>query len=118
MVESYTREAGVRNLERQIANVCRKIAKDIAVGTTKKVSISRKNVSSYLGPEKFLPELAERNNKPGIVIGLAWTAFGGDILFIEATKMNYFPVNLFRKIFCKLFENNAKSLRIYYNNYF
>jgi len=87
LVESYTREAGVRNLERQIANVCRKIAKDIAVGTTKKVSISRKNVSSYLGPEKFLPELAERNNKPGIVIGLAWTAFGGDILFIEATKM-------------------------------
>ena len=87
LVESYTREAGVRNLERQIANVCRKVAKDIAVGTTKKVSISRKNVSSYIGPEKFLPELAERNNKPGIVIGLAWTAFGGDILFIEATKM-------------------------------
>ena len=87
LVESYTREAGVRNLERQIANVCRKVAKDVATGTTKKVSISSKNVSSYIGPEKFLPELAERNNKPGIVVGLAWTAFGGDILFIEATKM-------------------------------
>ena len=87
LVESYTREAGVRNLERQIAHVCRKVAKDVATGNTKKVSISSKNVSSYIGPEKFLPELAERNNKPGIVVGLAWTAFGGDILFIEATKM-------------------------------
>jgi len=87
LVESYTREAGVRNLERQIANVCRKVAKKIAMGKTKKASISGKSVSQYIGPERFLPELAERNNKPGIVVGLAWTAFGGDILFIEATKM-------------------------------
>ena len=87
LVESYTREAGVRNLERQIANVCRKVAKDIAMNNIKSASVSDKSVSKFLGPEKFLPELAERNNKPGIVVGLAWTAFGGDILFIEATKM-------------------------------
>ena len=87
LVESYTREAGVRNLERQIANVCRKVAKDISMNNIKSASISSKSVSKFLGPEKFLPELAERNNKPGIVVGLAWTAFGGDILFIEATKM-------------------------------
>ena len=87
IVESYTREAGVRNLERQIANVCRKVAKDIAMKNLTIASVSSKSVSKFLGPEKFLPELAERNEKPGIVVGLAWTAFGGDILFIEATKM-------------------------------
>ena len=87
LVESYTKEAGVRNLERQIANVCRKVATEIASGNQKNVSISSKNVEQYIGPKKFLPEIAERNTKPGIVVGLAWTAFGGDILFIEATKM-------------------------------
>jgi ATP-dependent Lon protease len=87
LVESYTREAGVRNLERKIANVCRKVAKKIASGDLKKTSITSKNVADFIGPKIFLPELAERNNMPGIVVGLAWTAFGGDILFIEATKM-------------------------------
>ncbi len=87
LVESYTRESGVRNLERQIANVCRKVATEVATGNKKNVSISLKNVEKYIGPKKFLPEIVERNTKPGIVIGLAWTAFGGDILFIEATKM-------------------------------
>ena len=87
LVESYTREAGVRNLERQIANVCRKVATKIASGNKKNASISSKNVEQYIGPKRFLPEIAERNTKPGIVVGLAWTAFGGDILFIEATKM-------------------------------
>jgi ATP-dependent Lon protease len=87
LVESYTREAGVRNLERKIANVCRKVAKKIASGDLKKTSITSKNVANFIGPKIFLPELAERNNMPGIVVGLAWTAFGGDILFIEATKM-------------------------------
>ena len=87
LVESYTRESGVRNLERQIANVCRKVATKIVSGNKKNVSISSKNVEEYIGPKKFLPEIVERNIKPGIVVGLAWTAFGGDILFIEATKM-------------------------------
>jgi ATP-dependent Lon protease len=87
LIESYTREAGVRNLERQIANVCRKTAKDIASGKQKSISVNEEKVFEYLGPKKFLPEVAERANQPGVVVGLAWTAFGGDILFIEATKM-------------------------------
>ncbi|MBJ47944.1 MAG: endopeptidase La [Candidatus Marinimicrobia bacterium] len=87
LIDSYTREAGVRNLERQIANVCRKVAKDISAGSIKKSTISPLKVSEYLGPIIFHSEIAERCKKPGIAIGLAWTAFGGDILFIEASKM-------------------------------
>ena len=86
-IESYTREAGVRNLERQLANLCRKTAKDIATKTKKKVLINPSVVEEYLGPEIFFSEVAERTSKPGVVVGLAWTAFGGDILFIEACKM-------------------------------
>ena len=87
LTESYTRESGVRNLERQIANVCRKVAKDIASGKRKSIKITPEKVGDYLGAKKYYPEAAERTNKPGVVIGLAWTAFGGDILFIESTKM-------------------------------
>ncbi len=87
LIESYTREAGVRNLERQIANVCRKVAKNISVGTYKSIKVDGKEVSNLLGPEIFFSDVAERCTKPGVVIGLAWTAFGGDILFIEASKM-------------------------------
>ena len=87
IIESYTRESGVRNLERQIANVCRKVAKDIATGKSKSVKVTPKIVEGYLGAKKYYPEVSERTNIPGVVVGLAWTAFGGDILFIEATKM-------------------------------
>ena len=87
LIESYTREAGVRNLERQLANVCRKVAKDIAVGDKKKVDVNPNVVFDYLGAEIFHSDVAERCSQPGVVIGLAWTAFGGDILFIEASKM-------------------------------
>ena len=87
LIDSYTREAGVRNLERQIANVCRKVAKNISVGTYKSIKINEKVVSNLLGPEIYFSDVAERCTKPGVVIGLAWTAFGGDILFIEASKM-------------------------------
>ena len=87
LIESYTREAGVRNLERQLANVCRKAARNISSGKQKSISVTSEKVYKYLGPKKFLPEVAERANQPGVVVGLAWTAFGGDILFIEATKM-------------------------------
>ncbi|MAZ68613.1 MAG: endopeptidase La [Candidatus Marinimicrobia bacterium] len=87
LIESYTREAGVRNLERQISNVCRKTAKDIATKVKKKVVVTPEVVHNYLGPEVFFSDVAERANKPGVVVGLAWTAFGGDILFIEACKM-------------------------------
>ena len=87
LIESYTREAGVRNLERQIANVCRKVAKNISVGKYKSTKVDAKEVHNLLGPEMFFSEVAERCSKPGVVVGLAWTAFGGDILFIEASKM-------------------------------
>ena len=87
LIESYTKEAGVRNLERQLANVCRKAARRIASGALKSINVSPDKVYEYLGPKKFISEVAERTEQPGVVIGLAWTAFGGDILFIEATKM-------------------------------
>ena len=87
LVESYTREAGVRNLERQLANVCRKAAREITGGKRKSINVTPKKVFEYLGPKKFISEIAERTHQPGVVVGLAWTAFGGDILFIEATKM-------------------------------
>jgi len=87
LIDSYTREAGVRNLERQLANVCRKTAKDILVNKPKKIIIDDEKVLEYLGPKRFISDMAERTNKPGVVVGLAWTAFGGDILFIEASKM-------------------------------
>jgi ATP-dependent Lon protease len=87
MVESYTREAGVRNLERQLANVCRKAAREITDGKRKTINVDPEKVYEYLGPKKFISEIAERTQQPGVVVGLAWTAFGGDILFIEATKM-------------------------------
>ncbi|MCF7797398.1 MAG: endopeptidase La [Lentisphaeria bacterium] len=87
IISHYTREAGVRNLEREIGHICRKVAREKAEGNTKPRRITRKNVDKYLGPKKFYSEIAERMVKPGIAIGLAYTAVGGDILFIEATKM-------------------------------
>ncbi len=87
LMHHYTREAGVRNLEREIANVLRKIARKIVEGEEGSIKVTAKDVREYLGPQRFYSELAERMSKPGIAIGLAWTAVGGDILFIEATKM-------------------------------
>ncbi|MFZ5515852.1 MAG: endopeptidase La [Candidatus Zhuqueibacterota bacterium] len=91
MINSYTREAGVRNLERQIAGVCRGVAKDVAmsknISHAKKTRITEKKLTEYLGPKKFFQESAERINETGIAIGLAWTPVGGDILFFESTKM-------------------------------
>jgi ATP-dependent Lon protease len=91
IINSYTREAGVRNLEREIAAICRGVAKDVAMAkdikTVEKKVINIDQVNEYLGPKKFFPETAERINETGIAIGLAWTPVGGDILFIEASKM-------------------------------
>ncbi|GAB4377915.1 MAG: endopeptidase La [Calditrichia bacterium] len=87
IIKSYTKEAGVRNLERQIAAICRGVARDVAAGKIEKTKITSEMISNYLGPVKYFSEVAERIDEPGIVTGLAWTALGGDILFIEATKM-------------------------------
>ena len=87
LVRSYTRESGVRNLEREIANVLRKVARDLVEKTIKKIRVTSKKVIEYLGAPRFYSEIAERTTKPGVVTGLAWTAAGGDILFIESSKM-------------------------------
>ncbi|MCK5077877.1 MAG: endopeptidase La, partial [Calditrichia bacterium] len=87
VINNYTREAGVRNLERQIAALCRSVAKNVASGKSDKHVIDEKKVVDILGGEKFYSEAAERITESGIATGLAWTPVGGDILFIEATKM-------------------------------
>lgn len=87
IISSYTREAGVRNLEREIAAICRGVAKDVARGIKEKVIIGPENLHKFLGPVKFFPEVAERTSDPGVATGLAWTPTGGDIIFVEATKM-------------------------------
>ena len=87
IITSYTREAGVRNLEREIAAICRGVAKDVARGITEKVFIGPESLHKFLGAVKFFPEVAERTSEPGVATGLAWTPTGGDIIFVEATKM-------------------------------
>ena len=88
LARGYTREAGVRNLEREVASVCRKVARRRAEGQTELVRISPDLVTSFLGVPRFeLEEVEERTRVPGVAIGLAWTPVGGDILFIEATRM-------------------------------
>ena len=87
LIRSYTREAGVRNLEREIANVLRKVARGVVEKKTKKTRVTKTKVGDYLGAARFHSELAERATKPGVVTGLAWTAAGGDILFVESTRM-------------------------------
>lgn len=87
IITSYTREAGVRNLEREIAAICRGVAKDVARGINEKVVVTSELLNKFLGPVKFFPEVAERTSEPGVATGLAWTPTGGDIIFVEATKM-------------------------------
>ena len=87
IITGYTREAGVRNLERRIADVCRSVAVEVASGRTEKRIVDEADIPEMLGPEKFYNEVAERTEVSGVATGMAWTAAGGDILFIEATKM-------------------------------
>ena len=88
LIQSYTREAGLRNLEREIATLCRKVARQTAEGQTELTEITRDRVTELLGAPKFhREELTERTRVPGVAVGLAWTPVGGEILFIEATKM-------------------------------
>ncbi|HEX3695066.1 MAG TPA: endopeptidase La [Polyangia bacterium] len=89
LIDSYTREAGVRNLEREVANVIRAIAVLVAEGKAQPVeTVTVERIPEFLGPQKHQSEVAERTAEPGVATGLAWTPVGGDILFIEATKMN------------------------------
>jgi ATP-dependent Lon protease len=88
IIDSYTREAGVRNLEREIGAVCRSLVMRIAEGEANLVMVAdAEAVERILGPPRYMPDLAERTSSPGVVTGLAWTPSGGDILFIECTSM-------------------------------
>jgi ATP-dependent Lon protease len=89
LIRHYTREAGVRNLEREIATVCRKQARRIAEGSTEKLVVTPENLGEFLGVPKFRldAELVERTRQPGVAVGLAWTPTGGDVLFVEANVM-------------------------------
>ncbi|MEQ8976277.1 MAG: endopeptidase La, partial [Deltaproteobacteria bacterium] len=87
LIVDYTREAGVRNLERTLTSVVRGVAVEVAEGKTDLTTVQKEDLTKYLGPEKFYNEMAQRTELAGVATGLAWTASGGDILFIEATKM-------------------------------
>jgi ATP-dependent Lon protease len=88
IIEEYTREAGVRNLEREIGTVCRKIARDVAEGKAKsKVRISAKRARELIGKRRFFSETRRRTKDPGVATGLAWTPVGGEVLFIEASAV-------------------------------
>ncbi|RLB02597.1 MAG: endopeptidase La, partial [Deltaproteobacteria bacterium] len=87
IIRLYTKEAGVRNLERQIAAICRSVAKNVVSGKKGLVVVDAKDLEKILGPIKYIPEMAARVWGPGLATGLAWTPVGGDIIFIEATKM-------------------------------
>jgi ATP-dependent Lon protease len=87
IIKDYTREAGVRNVEREIANVCRKVAKAVAEGKPTPITVRAADLHDYLGNPRFFAETAIMIDRPGVVTGLAWTPSGGDILFVEATQM-------------------------------
>jgi ATP-dependent Lon protease len=87
IIREYTREAGVRNSEREIGTVVRKVARKIAAGATTPISIEAEQIPDYLRRPRFENEVIERIDRPGIATGLAWTPAGGDVLFIEATMM-------------------------------
>jgi ATP-dependent Lon protease len=88
IIEEYTREAGVRNLEREIGSVCRKIAREVAEGKVEgKVTVSAKRVRELLGRRRYFAEQRRRTKDPGVATGLAWTPVGGEVLFVEATAM-------------------------------
>ncbi|MCY2951824.1 MAG: endopeptidase La [Planctomycetota bacterium] len=87
VIESYTREAGVRTLERNIGSILRGIAAKIVSGKARQITVNKEQVERFLGPRKFEPELASRTSVPGVATGMAYTPVGGEILFIEASRM-------------------------------
>jgi len=87
IVDGYTREAGLRNLEREIASVARKVARRVASGHKKKITVDVKDIARLLGPQRFVREALSRQGQVGVVPGLAYTSVGGELLFVEATSM-------------------------------
>src|SRR5262249_35229387 len=87
IIRQYTREAGVRTLEKQIAAICRHVAMRIAEGGTSSLRVGSEDLASILGPRRFENEVAMRTSVPGVATGLAWTPTGGDLLFVEASRV-------------------------------
>ena len=85
IIAEYTKEAGLRNLERELASICRKIARKVAEGKHEITRVTRANVHIFLGPPKFLPEAEQEEHEIGVATGLAWTSTGGEILYVEAS---------------------------------
>jgi len=85
VIAEYTKEAGLRNLEREIASICRKVARKVAEGKTEPTRVNRANVHTFLGAPKFLPEAEQEHHEIGVATGLAWTSTGGEILYVEAS---------------------------------
>ena len=87
MITDYTSEAGLRNLEREIGTICRKIARRMAEGQAKAVTITQQNLPKYLGPAKFIPEMDQEESQVGLATGLAWTSVGGEVLYVESSLL-------------------------------
>ncbi|MDJ0723181.1 MAG: endopeptidase La [Desulfobacterales bacterium] len=87
IINAFTQEAGVRNLEREIGAICRKVARKIAEGRTKRIGVTRRNLGQFLGPPKYLPEMDKEESQVGLATGLAWTHVGGEVLYVETTLM-------------------------------
>jgi len=85
IISQYTQEAGLRNLERELASICRKVARKVAEGKKEKTKITTKNLNQFLGPPAFLPDEELKRNEVGVATGLAWTETGGEILYVEAS---------------------------------
>lgn len=85
MISEYTSEAGLRNLEREIGSICRKVARKVAEGEKEPYFITKNNLSTYLGVPKYIPEMDQENSQVGLATGLAWTQTGGELLYVEAT---------------------------------
>ena len=85
IISQYTQEAGLRNLERELASICRKVARKVAEGKKGKTEISARNLNLFLGPPPFLPDEEQKKNEVGVATGLAWTETGGELLYVEAT---------------------------------
>ncbi|HXV79425.1 MAG TPA: S16 family serine protease, partial [Candidatus Binatia bacterium] len=85
VIAEYTKEAGLRNLERELASICRKVARKVAEGKSELTRVTRSNIHSFLGAPKFLPEAEQEEHEIGVATGLAWTSTGGEILYVEAS---------------------------------
>jgi len=109
IIQRYTREAGVRELERMLANICRKIARQIAEGKKVKEEVTRQDVEKYLGPRKYSETLAEEKDEIGISTGLAYTQAGGDILLIEVVLMPGKGSLLLTGMLGKVMQESAKA---------